>query len=509
MKAGKNVSRSHLLVGIVLLFLPAVSARAQAKREEPLNQSESKQAPKDDLEQMKSKLEQLQTLMEAQQRALADMQRRLDEVEDKARAASLASPAKSDGITPELRNASLEVSQTPKTAPATQDKPKAADKPAAVVAGWDKNHAFLRSSDGNFETQLTGYGQLDYRGFESGNHPPNTYLIRRARLALEGKLANYFDFKIEGDFADNVGTLLRDMYVNIHRIDEFQLRFGQFRVPISQEEMRTDSYQDFVERSMVNNLVPSRSPGVMASGVIDKGVFEYQIGAFNGRGLLGLNTSGTPETALRLRFNPWKNGDRFWVKGLIFGGAYTQGRNLANLGIRGVTESRSINWFLPDVVNGKFNRANGELTWMLGPAALRAEYDQTNQRRDNLGTGGGNLPGEVAKGYTAQFTYLLTGEAKPEAGTVTPKHSLFGDESGKMGLGAWELKFRYTNLQITDGTAKSNRADSIYFGPNWYLNRFVRYMLDLGFERFKDPARTPKPGDRNYFVILSRVQFAF
>jgi phosphate-selective porin len=260
---------------------------------------------------------------------------------------------------------------------------------------------------------------------------------------------------------------------------------------------------------MVNNLVPSRSPGVMASGVIDKGVFEYQIGAFNGRGLLGLNTSGTPETAVRLRFNPWKNGDKFWMKGLIVGGAYTQGRNLANLGVRGVTESRSINWFLPDVVNGKFNRANGELTWMLGPAALRAEYDQTNQRRDNLGTGGRNLPGEVAKGYTAQFTYLLTGETKPEAGTVAPKHSLFGDESGKMGFGAWELKFRYTNLQITDGTTKSNRADSIYFGPNWYLNRFVRYMLDLGFERFKDPARTPKPGDRNYFVILSRVQFAF
>jgi phosphate-selective porin len=104
---------------------------------------------------------------------------------------------------------------------------------------------------------------------------------------------------------------------------------------------------------------------------------------------------------------------------------------------------------------------------------------------------------------------VLTGETKPEVGPVTPKHSLFGDESGKMGFGAWELKFRYANLQITDGTAKSNRADSIYFGPNWYLNRFVRYMLDLGFERFKDPARTPKPGDRNYFVILSRVQFAF
>jgi phosphate-selective porin OprO/OprP len=385
---------------------------------------------------------------------------------------------------------------------------KPQDKPAAV-AGWDRNHAFLRSTDGSFETYIGGYAQLDFRGYQSGNHPPNTFLIRRARLAAEGKVARYFDFKLEGDFADTSSTLLRDFYVNIHRIEEFQFRFGQFRVPISQEEIRSDTFQDFVERSMVNNLVPSRSPGVMASGVLSKGVFEYQIGAFNGKGLLANNNNGTPETAIRLRFTPWKNGSEFIAKGLSVGGAYTQGRTLGGLSVRGVTESRSFTFFVPDTINGKYIRANGELTWMLGPAAIRAEYDQTNQRRENLGTGGRTLPGVVAKGYTGQFTYLLTGEEKPEAGAVSPRSNLFGDGNGKQGFGAWELKFRYAALQIADGTAKSNRAESFYFGPNWYMNRYVRYMLDLGFERFKDPARSPKLGDQNFFVVLSRIQLAF
>jgi phosphate-selective porin len=314
---------------------------------------------------------------------------------------------------------------------------------------------------------------------------------------------------LEGDFADSAGSLLRDFYVNIHRIDEFQLRFGQFRVPISQEEIRSDNFQDFVERSMVNNLVPSRSPGVMASGVLGEGVFEYQIGAFNGKGLLVSNNNGTPETAIRLRLTPWKNGSEFIAKGFSFGGAFSQGRSLGGLSVRGLTESRSFSFFVPDAINGKYIRANGEFTWMLGPAAIRAEYDQTNQRRDNLGPDGGNLPGVIAKGYAGQFTYLLTGEDKPEAGAVSPKGDLFGDGNGKQGFGAWELKFRYANLQIADGTAKSNRAESFYFGPNWYLNRYVRYMLDLGFERFKDPARSPRPGNNNFFVILSRVQLAF
>lgn len=243
--------------------------------------------------------------------------------------------------------------------------------------------------------------------------------------------------------------------------------------------------------------------------MIKEGVFEYQVGVFNGKGLLANNNNGTPETAVRLRLNPWKKSQSFWAKGFIFGGAFTQGRSLGGASVRGQTESRSFTFFQPDAISGKYIRANGEVTWLLGPAAFRAEYDQTNQRRDNLGVNGANLPGVVAKGYMGQFTFLLTGETKPEAAALSPRRNLFEDQAGDQGFGAWELKFRYSNLQISDGTSKSNRAETLYFGPNWYLNRFVRYVLDFGIERYKDPARSPNPSDRNYFVLLNRVQVAF
>ena len=498
---------------LILLGLPPL-ALSQTNKPEPAPSADQKlghkaetptppEEPSTEIDQLRSQVRQLRLIVEQQQRVLEEIQKRLDGTDVTPRnAAQLISTRSGEA---EVRS-TPEVSQASGTQAANQSK--AQDKPT-VVAGWDRNHAFIRSADGSFETYVGGYGQLDFRGSQAGDHPPNTWLVRRARLAIEGKLARYFDYKLEGDFADIVGTLLRDLYVNIHRVDEFQLRFGQFRVPISQEEIRSDNYQDFVERSMVNNIVPSRSPGLMAHGSINKGVFEYQIGAFNGKGLLVNNNNGTPETAIRLRFTPWKNGSAFIGKGFIFGGAFTQGRSLGGLSVRGLTESRSFTFFVPDTINGKYIRANGEMTWLLGPATIRAEYDQTNQRRDNLGPRGSNLPGVVAKGYTGQFTYLLTGEDKPEAGAVTPKSNLFGDGNGSQGFGAWELKFRYANLQIHDSTSKTNRAESFYFGPNWYLNRYVRYMLDLGFERFKDPVRSPKPGDRNFFVVLSRIQLAF
>jgi hypothetical protein len=68
---------------------------------------------------------------------------------------------------------------------------------------------------------------------------------------------------------------------------------------------------------------------------------------------------------------------------------------------------------------------------------------------------------------------------------------------------------RYSNLQISDATAKSNRAETVFFGVNWYLNRYVRHLFDVGIERFGDTLRRPKPGANNFYVVLSRIQVSF
>jgi phosphate-selective porin OprO/OprP len=517
-----HLSRFILTAAMVALIFLSADAQISRKASEPEAKPEkqTRTTPENhssgEGSEMQLKIDRLESLVEQQQKMLAELHKRVIELEEKnqasatQQAANLSVPVTAKVfVKPEAEALSSSNPNEPASkdaSPVRQTQTKPQDKPL-LLAGWDKAHAVLRSADGRFETNIQGYTQLDFHGYESGNHPPNTFLMRRARFILEGKLEKYFDYRFEGDFADTTSTILRDGYIRIHRIDELQFTFGQFRQPFSQEEMRQDNTQDFVERSLVNNLAPSRSPGIMASGTFNKGAFEYQLGAYNGKGLLVNNNNGTPDAALRLRFAPWKNGNTFLTKGIYFGGAYGQGRNFNGQSVRGLTESRSIIFFAPETVNGKLYRANGELTWLLGPAAVRVEYDQINQARDNLGIGGSNLPGVVAKGYMGQFTYLLTGEDKPESTATIPKHNLFDTENGRRGYGAWELKFRYSNLQIADGTIRSNRAETFYTGVNWYLNRFVRYLFDVGFERFKDPLRSPKPGDKNYLVVLSRMQF--
>ncbi len=367
---------------------------------------------------------------------------------------------------------------------------------ASLLAGWTGSHPYIRSEDGNFEMEFGGRLQLDWRSYTGTATPPSSFFIRRARLEAGGQLFKHYEYKVQADFADTGSTLLRDGFVNINYAKEAQFQFGQFKAPFSQEELQSSKYIDFVERSSVNNLVPGRTPGLMLHGQLLDGALEYSAGAFNARGELSANSSSTPEGFLRVRLAP--------VKGFSFGGAFSDGRHNSYSSFRGRTASRSATFFSPVDVNGEIVRANGEFWWRYKGFSLRGEYDQTHQAREGLGPGGGNLPGVIGKGYVLQTTYLLTGESKGEGG-VTPKTTFLESPHGR---GAWELAFRYENLQMHD-SENPNRAEAFTLGVNWWLSKFVRYQSNLVLERFKDPERAPTPGDTEHFGYLSRIQVIF
>ena len=207
---------------------------------------------------------------------------------------------------------------------------------------------------------------------------------------------------------------------------------------------------------------------------------------------------------MRLRFTPFLTAGPDALKNFSFGGAFADGRHGTELSFAGLTASRSAIFFRSVLVNGEVVRANAEFWWRYKSFSLRGEYDQTNQAREGLAGDGINLPGVIGKGVVFQATYLLTGEQKTDAG-ITPKKNFLG---GERGAGAWELALRYENLQMHD-SVNPNRAEAYTFGVNWWLTKFVRYQSNFAFERFKDPARTPTPGENGHFAYLSRMQVIF
>ena len=448
--------------------------------------------------------------------------------------------AASDGA--RLRNAIL-VEPDPASAPAAAAEPIAPQNAtqkdqAPLTAGWNGEHFFIRSPNGQFSISPYGYVDTDFRAYRGDGAPSDTFLLRRGRFGFQGNYGSHFDFALLTDAAAGSGSILRDVYLNVRIRPEFQFQAGQFKVPFAQEAGTGATNLDFVERGFQAMLYPSaasafRSPGLALHGDIAGGVMQWWAGIFNGKGYATVNTTNQPEAIGRLRFYPFRKTNNSWLRELAFGGALDYGRS------RGESGDLSFNGTLPDAaydffpqfrINGPIQRYNGEFTYIKSAFAVRGEFDQLNMSRNNVGSeqAGGlgfiSLPSIIAKSWDIQTTYLLTGEKRPENGTPRVKHPLFGPDTpgGKgRGLGAWEIAARYMGIHAnepgfdylsfyTPGFVPTYdyHTDEVTIGLNWYPNYWVRYMVNFAIDQLKEPS-TIGAIPQNYYAITQELQFRF
>src|SRR5208283_1922850 len=269
-----------------------------------------------------------------------------------------------------LMNAVLLEPQPVEWAPMVdQAAPAAAPKKdAPLTAGWNGEHFFIRSADGQFSISPYGYVNTDYRAYSGDGAPPDTFLVRRARFGFQGNYGSHFDFALLTDAASTSGSVVRDVYLNVRIRPEIQFQAGQFKTPFAQESGVGATNLDFVERGFQAMLYPSaasayRSPGVAFHGDIEGGVVQYWVGAFNGKGYALANTTNQPEFIGRLRLYPWRKSKNDWLKQFAFGGSIDRARS------QGLTRDQSFSGALPDgaytffpqfAINGPVQRYNGE-----------------------------------------------------------------------------------------------------------------------------------------------------
>lgn len=424
-------------------------------------------------------------------------------------------------------------------ASATVDQGQAAaKKDAPLTAGWNGEHFFIRSPDGQFSISPYGYVDTDYRAYKGDGAPADTFVVRRARFGFQGNYGSHFDFALLTDANSTTGAIVRDVYLNVRIIPEFQFQAGQFKEPFAQETGIGATNLDFVERGLQALLYPCavtayRCPGITLHGDIDGGVLQYWAGAFNGRGGVTNNVVNEPEFVGRLRLYPWRKTNNAWLKQFALGGSISHSLS------RGLSGDVSFNGQIPDAtyiffpqlpINGPIERYEGEFTYITGPYALRGEYVQMQEQRDGIGTlQAGNegfltLPGIGAKAWNLGTTYLLTGEKRPENGTPRVKHPLFGPDTpggAGRGWGAWELAARYSGIQAdapganflnlyTPGfvPAYDYHTDQFSFGFNWYLNYWVKYQFNVNIDQLKQPS-TIGQIPQNFTVVMQELQFRF
>lgn len=331
----------------------------------------------------------------------------------------------------------------------------------------------------------------------------NDWEIRRARINLNGKLYQHFEFVDQFDFAGGGnggnGVQMKDVYVGAYALGDWipDIRAGQFYEPMGLDQMTSDNDMVMLEfAAPTNTFLPGRSPGFMLRKAMkDDKVerFTWAAGVFRpDSGDNGVGVKGTGGYALtgRLTGLPWYDNGNLLHVGIAasersIGAAPTTG---------GVTATPTLTYssnpeahLLSNMISTGAIPADGELkldgevAWIYNAFSFQGEYywDKVNVASPSA------INNPTFTGYYAQVAYTLTGERRPWKGAdayfggITPSHNAF--QNG--GMGAWEVALRWSNVDLTDGSlatgVRGGSIDVLTLGLNWYANNCVRVMWDL------------------------------
>ena len=389
----------------------------------------------------------------------------------------------------------------------------------------------IASADGANSLRLRGLVQADGRYYvDDVNSANDTFLLRRARIGVEGKFAERFQYVVQTEFGTGSSVSVLDANVLATINPAFNVRFGKFKTPIGLEQLQSDPVAFFNERSVVTGLTPNRDVGVQLEGAFAKNTLSYQLGAFNGVPD-GANTSqattdfdNEKSGAARVFATPFVNDKDSALKGLGFGvaagtGKYdgTQGRATQ---YRTDGQQTYFSYEGSVLADGDGVTISPQAYYYVGPFGLLAEFVSSSIDVRRSAT---QPVREIEnQGWNISAGYVLTGEESSYKG-VTPKTN-FNPTAGTWG--AFEVVARIAEVDIDDaaftGTTATRLANpntsatgitTYGAGLNWYLSKAVRVNLDYFHNTFDfapgaNPASTAVISDDEQ-TIIARVQLSF
>ena len=390
---------------------------------------------------------------------------------------------------------------------------------------------YLRSPDKRFSLRFTGQVQADYRDYLNPNDTTDidTFLVRRARIGLEATLFENYDFRFLTDFGQGQ-TRLVDGYMNVHYWETAQITVGKFKQPFSYEQLAQDRFTPFVERSLIDQLVPARDVGIMLHGQnLFDGMLDYGMSVSNGVQNGDTDTNGAKDGTARVAIRPFAWWEESILRRLQFGFAIDSGNQFEPINPQILRTPANVPFFKFNnsvIADGRRTRLSPEVVYFYGGLGISAQYFHMDQRMRPSATGAASkLSIDVPfQGYYVQATYLLTGEERTSySQAITPLRP-FDPRRGRAGLGAWELVGRVSRLQLggevfapgnarlADPAAVSNEATEMTLGFNWYMNKWVRVQFNYEhawFGRFVRLGPGPQGLFRDHDTIQARLQFIF
>ena len=387
-----------------------------------------------------------------------------------------------------------------------QSSPKAEPGGASPSAGVKSAAPTTKLGEGwvdvsgeKWTVKMGGHVQLDYINWLQANPAivgaQDFFEFRRLRLTADGTGYGTYDFRLQmtlepetvGETPGVISPDVKDAYFSVNELPLLgRWRIGNFFVPFGLEQVTNDTNNIFLERSIPTQGVftADREVGMALYDCTESKNFTWSTGVFfdsiseglkeriddnqgyrvsgrvtwlpyydepsNGRYLiftgLGILHTNDQDNRVRFRARPQiREGPRLIDSGVLNGDNYTIG-----------------NWETA-VVWGRF---------ALQSESYLATVSLNNSTHSN------------ARGAYAHVSYFLTGENRvferfgqhgAQFARNVPISNVFR-VPGFVSLGAWELKARWSYLNLSDLNAGT--YNDMTFGVNWYWSDRVRCMFD-------------------------------
>ena len=358
-------------------------------------------------------------------------------------------------------------------------------------------------STDKWTVKLGGHIQLDYINWANGDPAitgtPGTqdyFEFRRLRLTADGTGYGQCDFRLQMTLEpDTVATSpttsitapnVKDAYFSMNEIPGLgRVRIGNFFVPFGLEAVTNDTNNIFLERSIPTGgiFTPNRQVGIALYNCTDDQSVTWATGAFFDGNLEPLKQRINDNQGVRV------SGRVTWTP---FYDEPSNGRYMIHTGA-GVLythdqdhkvrfAARPQTHLGPALIDtgvldaSSYTTGNLEFAAVMGPVTLQSEAYASNV---NMTNGGQSLSGAYA-----HLSYFLTGENRiyerfgqhgAQFGRNVPTSNFFV-VPGAVSPGAWEVKTRYSNLNL-DHFNKGQYND-ITTGFNWYFSDRTRVMFD-------------------------------
>ena len=290
-----------------------------------------------------------------------------------------------------------------------------------VLFGIGPRGFFLGTRDGNFQLRIRSVIQADGRSYlDADQHEADAFLIRRARLYVEGSIGDHFEYRLMPDFAGGQ-VVLFDAWVNVRFWDFFQLRAGKMKTPFSVERLQQEQYLLFDERSLVSAIAPDRDVGVDLHGEAWHGRAHLRPRGARRRAdgnSVDVDSNFGKDVVLRAFALPFLSLHRRWLDHVGFGLAYDYGKQAGSSAATGLAPYRTagqqtfFSWLVDTkgvttaFAHGTRWRIDPQLYAYVGPVGVLAEYTRSTTEITN-GTKSADLTNQA---WNVEASVVLTGE---------------------------------------------------------------------------------------------------